>query len=423
MSKMQVIPATLQRKKRDRVAAYARVSVEKERMVMSLSSQVEYYTKMINANPDWEMAGIYIDEGQSGTKENRENFQRMMDDCRAGNINKIITKSVSRLSRNTLLLLKVCRELADLGIDVYFENQNIHSISEEGELMLSLMATMAQEEARSDSENMRWAVRKHFEQGIPWCGAMLGYRLKDGKYQVVQKEAEIVKRIFADYLKGDGIETITKSLNREGFLTRKGFHWHKFVVDRTLRNYTYTGNLILQTTYSENYMTKIPRKNKGELPMYFVEGAHEAIISEETYNKVQEQLRERAAKYKPTNKSFTAYPYTSLITCGICGKHYRRKTTSSGYVWICNTYNSQGKDACPSKRIPETTLDQICADIPLDRISKITACNGNILVFGYKDGTETVRHWKDRSRAESWTPQMKEDARQAQLRRWKEWRE
>ena len=417
MSTVQVIPQTIKRKTLIRTAAYARVSMEKETAVRSLSAQVDYYTKYIQSNPDYEMAGIYIDEAKSGTKDTRENFVRLLEDCESGKIDLIITKSVSRFSRNTVDLLSTCRRLKELGIDVYFESQNIHALSSEGEMMLTLLASMAQEEARSDSENMRWAVRKRFEEGIPWCGALLGYRLKNGRYEIVPMEAELVRRIYADYLKGDGIETITNALNQDKELTRRGYHWHKFSVDRILRNYTYTGNLILQTTYSENYITKIPKKNKGEMPMYFVEDAHEAIISEEDYNKVQDQLRERTEKYKPTNKSFKPYPYTGLITCGNCGKHYRRKTTATGHVWICTTYNTKGKAACASKQIPETTLDQISIDIPLDSISQITAFNGNILVFRYKDGTELVRHWKDRSRAESWTPEMKEQARRDAKRR------
>ena len=417
MSTVQVIPQTIKRKTQIRTAAYARVSMEKETAVRSLFAQVDYYTKYIQANPNYEMAGIYIDEAKSGTKDTRENFVRLIEDCERGKIDLIITKSVSRFSRNTVDLLSTCRRLKELGIDVYFESQNIHALSSEGEMMLTLLASMAQEEARSDSENMRWAVRKRFEEGIPWCGALLGYRLKNGRYEIVPAEADLVRRIYDDYLSGDGIETITKNLNQESKRTRRGFHWHKGTVDRILRNYTYTGNLILQTTYSENYITKYPRKNKGELPMYFVRDAHEPIISEDLYNKVQEQMRQRTEKYKPFNKSFTPYPYTGLIVCGNCGKHYRRKTTATGFVWICNTYNSRGKSACPSKQIPETALDQISVDIPLERISQITALEGNTLVFRYKDGTEVVRYWKDRSRAESWTPEMKEKARRDAQRR------
>ena len=417
MSKVQVIPQKIKQRKKIRSAAYARVSVEKEMSIHSLSSQVDYYTKYIMEDPDMELAGIYIDEAKSGTKDTRENFVRLIEDCESGKIDLIITKSVSRFSRNTVHLLTACRRLKELGIDVFFESQNIHTLSSEGEMMLTVLASMAQEEARSDSENMRWAVRKHFEEGKPWCGALLGYRLKNGRYEIVPAEAELVRRIYAEYLKGDGIETIAKALNQDKELTRRGYHWHKFSVDRILRNYTYTGNLILQSTYSDNYITKIPKKNKGELPMYFVEEAHEPIISEEDYNKVQDQLRERTEKFKPTNKSFKPYPYTGLITCANCGKHYRRKTTATGHVWICSTFNSQGKAFCASKQIPETTLDQICVDIPLERISQITACNGNKLVFHYKDGAELVRRWKDRSRAESWTPEMKEQARLDALRR------
>lgn len=412
----KVMPGFPPPPKAKRVAAYARVSIDKDTMQHSLFAQVSYYNDLIQNHAGWQFAGIYADYAASGTKEDREEFNRMLNDCKEGKIDMIITKSISRFARNTVTLLQTVRALKDRGVDVYFEEQNIHSSSSDGELMLTLLASFAQEEALSFSENMKWAVKKHFEEGKPWCGALLGYRMRDGKYEIIPHEAQIVKRIFSDYLNGKGIEAITKELNKDGILTRKGYRWHKYVVDRTLRCYTYTGNLILQTTYSENYLTKTPKKNTGELPKYHVKDAHEAIIDEEIFDKVQEERKRRADKYKPYNKQFKSYPYTGLITCANCGKHYRRKKTSTGFVWICTTFNSEGKTACASKQIPEKTLDEMCVDINLCNVEQILACDDNRLLITLKNGREVEKVWKDRSRAESWTDEMKQKARERRLR-------
>lgn len=398
-----------------RVAAYARVSIDKDAMRRSLAAQVSRYSDMIQSHAGWRYMGVYADYAKTGTKDNREEFNRLLADCHAGQIDMIITKSISRFARNTVTLLETIRDLKELGVDVFFEEQNIHTLSDDGELMLTLLASFAQEEARSMSENVKWRVRNSFIEGKPWCGAMLGYRMKNGKYEIVPDEAEVVRRIFTEYLNGSGIDKITNGLNKDGILTRKGYSWHRFVVGRTLKNYAYTGNLILQTTYSENYITKRPKKNNGELPMYHVADSHEPIISEQTYNAVQAEMKRRAEKYKPCRPQFTPYPYTGLIACGICGKHYRRKSTASGPVWICNTYNSQGKKACPSKRIPESTLNELCSNFDLENIVHITAYNDNRLVFLFDDGSEIEKIWENCSRSESWTEEMKQKARERRL--------
>ena len=239
MAKIEVIPQTVKRKQALRVAAYARVSEAKEESILSLTAQVDYYTKLINANPKWTMAGIYVDEAVTGTKETRPNFLRLMADCRAGKIDCVITKTVSRFARNTITLLSACRELKELGIDVYFEAQYIHSNSGEGELMLSLMASLAQEEARSDSENMKWAVKKSFEQGKPWNAIIYGYKLVEGTFTVVPDEAEIVRRIFGYYLDGLGSCKIAQILNAEHIPTLHNSAWRDNTIISMLTNRTY----------------------------------------------------------------------------------------------------------------------------------------------------------------------------------------
>lgn len=390
-----------------KVAAYARVSSGKDAMLHSLSAQVSYYSNLIKNHPGWIYCGVYADEALTGTKENRESFQRMMAACRNGEINLIITKSLSRLARNTVTLLETIRELKSLGVDVYFEEQNIHTMSSDGELMLTILASYAQEESRSASENQKWRIRKNFEEGKPWNGVMLGYRQQSGKYVVVPEEAEIVRRIYAEYLAGKGLEAIVNGLNADGVLTQKGFTWHKTPVSRILRNSNYTGNLLLQRFYSENHITKRKCINDGELPKYAATGTHEAIISPETFQAVQAEIERRAKQFTPKPPQQERYPFSGLIVCGKCGKHYRRKTTATGPVWICSTYNSKGKAACPSKQIPEAALERTTADVDFTALTEIQAYDGNALVLRFRDGSTETRRWRDRSRSESWTPEMR----------------
>lgn len=199
-----------------RVAAYARVSSDKDAMLHSLGTQVDYYSTYIRHHPGWVYVGVYADEAKTGTKDSRENFQRMLADCRADKIDHIITKSVSRFSRNTVTLLETVRELKELGISVYFEEQSIDTVTADGELMLSILASYAQEESLSASENQKWRVRRNFEQGIPWRFFMLGYRGENGRLVVVPEEADIVRGIFRDYLDGKGTAPLPSDSTRKG---------------------------------------------------------------------------------------------------------------------------------------------------------------------------------------------------------------
>ena len=399
--------------KKKRVAAYARVSSGKDAMLHSLSAQVSYYSDYIQSN-GWEYAGVYADEAITGTKDKRDGFQKLLTECRKGNVDMVITKSISRFARNTVTLLTTVRELKELGVDVYFEEQNIHTTSADGELMLTILASYAQEESLSVSENMKWRIKKNFEDGKPWSGFVLGYRCENGQYVVVPEEAEVVRRIYREYLEGLGATAIMKGLNDDGIRTRTGKPWRIGGVLKVLKNYNYTGNLLLQKTYSENHLTKRKLVNNGEQPQYHVAGAHDSIIDLATWEAVQDEIARRAEQYAPTKKA-SSYPFTGLIECGTCGKHYRRKTTASGVIWVCTTYNTYGKKGCASKAIPESILYDLTADIPLGDLTDIRAENGNTLVFCFKDGTQAVKRWKDRSRAESWTEEMKERARQLRM--------
>lgn len=356
------------------------------------------------------------DDGLTGTKESREGFQRLLAGCRAGEIDMVITKSISRFARNTVTLLKTVRELKSLGIDVYFEEQSIHSASSEGELMLTILASFAQEESLSASENQKWRIKRNFEQGRPWSGKLFGYRLVNGTFILLPDEAAIVRRVFEEYLSGKGTEAIANGLNADG-LTNRGGKWYPSVIAHMLRNIDYTGNLLLQKTYREDHLTKRKRKNDGVLPQYFVEEAHEAIVDSDTFEAVQKEAEMRLAKYKHENKGSEKYAFTGLIVCAICGRKYKRKKTHAGPVWICPTFNSAGKAVCPSKQIPDETLKELTAGIDLRTVERMTAESGNILRVRFRDGTEQILVWKDRSRSESWTDEMKRKAKTAAEKR------
>lgn len=411
ITKVSCQPRLAEKKK---VAAYARVSSGKDAMLHSLSAQVSYYSRLIQEHDGWEYVGVYSDEAITGTKEDRDDFQRLLIDCRAGKVDMIITKSISRFARNTVTLLETVRMLKALEVDVYFEEQNIQTMSGDGELMLSILASYAQEESRSASENQKWRIRKNFEEGMPWNGALLGYRLKNGRYEIVPEEAEIVRRIYAEYLSGSGYCTIAKRLNEDGIPTRFGRQWRQSVISKILSNYTYTGNLILQKTFRENHITKKTLINNGQLPKYFAEETHEAIIDMATFDAVRSEMARRAAKYDKSTTGKKTYPFTGLVECSKYGKNYRRKVTATQAVWIYATYNTVGKAHCAAKQIPESVLESLTGMVTDDvsDIQKIIADDNNTLHFIMKDGHTVTHQWKDRSRAESWTPEMREAARQ-----------
>jgi site-specific DNA recombinase len=231
--------------KKNRVAAYARVSSDKEAMLHSLSAQVSYYSDYIQQHSEWEYAGVYADEAMTGTRDSRPDFQRMLNDCRDGLIDMVITKSISRFARNTVTMLETLRELRQLEVDVYFEKENIHSISGDGEFMLTILASYAQAESLSVSENCKWRIRKRFQAGeIVNLRFMYGYNIKKGEITVDHKEAEIVRMIFADYISGIGCDRIASKLNQLGLRTVLNNSWYGKRVADIIKNEKYTGNAL-----------------------------------------------------------------------------------------------------------------------------------------------------------------------------------
>jgi hypothetical protein len=255
---------------------------------------------------------------------------------------------------------------------------------------------------------------------------MLGYRIKDGQYYIIEDEAEVVRRIYRDYLAGAGPNLIAIQLTEDGIPTRNGGIWQPQTIARILRNYTYTGNLLLQKTFRENHITKKTIKNTGQKPRYLAEDAHDAIIDPVMFDAVQAEIERRANSRKITPPAKPKFTYTGLIQCAKCGKNYRRKTTKTQVVWVCATFNTKGKRYCASKQVPETTLDALVGEITNDpaNIKKIIADDDNTLHFHLTDGSVITKTWADRSRALSWTPERREAARQkAYERRQTQWQE
>nr|WP_304956161.1 recombinase family protein [uncultured Acetatifactor sp.] len=387
--------------KAKRVAAYARVSCGKDAMLHSLSAQVSYYSGLIQKTPGWEYAGVYADEAVSGTKNSRGEFQKMLAECRAGNIDLIITKSISRFARNTVTTLKTIRELWLIGVDVYFEEQNIHTLGEDGEFVLTLLAAYAEEEARSVSENIKWKVNDNFRQGRIWSTVMYGYRIRDGRLEVVPEEAEMLRKAARLYLDGGTQEDLRKMFADAGAYGRHGKEMNGCQILDLLCNEKTAGNLLLQKTYVADPITKDKRKNGGELQKYFVEGSHEAILDAETYGKVVAE-RERRLESHICGKGH--YPFSSRITCGHCGKNFVRHPLSKDkYEWVCRVHSTRGTACCPMRGIAEEMLERLTAEamgLPVfdgglfqGQVAGISVPAEDQLVYHFYDGHTVTKTW------------------------------
>ena len=426
-TRMEYIPDLDAHVAKKRVCAYARVSSDRDEAFHSLSAQISYYQKKIAEHPDWEYVGVFSDRGITGTKENRPGFQTMLEACRKGEVDIVLAKSITRFARNTVILLETVRELRNLGIDIHFEEEHIETLSSKGEFMISILAARAQEESRSASENQLWHIRKSYEKGIPVTGNCLGYRMVKHQFLIDEDEEQIVLRIFSMYLSGMGTYAIAKQLNTEGIPNRNGQNWSHYGISHILSNEKYIGDLRLQKWYISDYVRKKKTINHGEKTSYYVKDCHDPIVSRETYDAVQIERARRKANCN-YHRTIKHYPFTSLIRCSICGKHYCRRTANSSTkyakpVWMCETSYHFGQEVCAATQyIPEYILEaKTCEalDIPKfdcsilqNRIHEIVALEKNVLVYVFKDGTEKRVEWQHRSRRESWTPEMKEAARQ-----------
>ena len=354
-----------------RVAAYCRVSTDSEEQLNSYEAQKSYYTQKIADSPDWEMAGIYADEGISGTSmKKRTEFKKMITACKRGRIDLIVTKSLSRFARNTVDCLETVRLLKANGIGVYFEKENINTLTESSEFLITLFSGFAQAESESLSKNVAWGWRKSAEAGNVYFQykRMLGYRKgTDGQPEIVPEEAKIIRRIYRRYLAGCSLGQIKQELEQDNIPTaQKVERWSSAVIHNILTNEKYMGDALLQKTYITDCISKKVKKNMGERPMYYVENNHPAIIPRETFDQVQKEMTRRSSKRKVLQKSGKTelgkysgkYALTELLVCGECGSPYKRVTWARNgkkrIVWRCVSQLEFGTKYCHNS----PTLDE-----------------------------------------------------------------
>jgi len=355
-----------------RVAAYCRVSTDSDEQSTSYDAQIEHYTEYISKNPDWVLAGIFADDGITGTNtKKRDEFNRMIDECHAGNIDMIITKSISRFARNTLDCLKYIRELKDKNIPVFFEKESINTMDSKGEVLLTIMASLAQQESQSLSQNVKMGIQYRYQQGKVQVNhnRFLGYtKDADGNLVIEPKQAEIVKRIYREYLEGKSMDKIAAGLEADGILTGAGKErWHPSTIKKILTNEKYIGDALLQKTYTTDFLTKKRIKNNGTMPQYYVEGDHEAIIPKDIFLLVQEELARRRRVHTTENGKRRCYSckhcFAQIVFCGECGEYYRRVHWNNrgcrSIVWRCCSRLENTGHACRSRTVNETILEQV----------------------------------------------------------------
>ena len=355
-----------------RVAAYARVPTGSEDQLVSHETQKSHYESTIKANPAWEFAGLYYDEGITGTKkEKRPELLRMIKDCEKRNIDLIMTKSISRFARNTLDCLKYIRQLKEKNIPVFFEKENINSMDSKGEVMLTIMASLAQQESQSLSQNVKLGLQYRYQQGEIQvnCNRFLGFTKDENKRLiVVPEEAEIIKRIYREYLEGASMLKIKRGLEADGILNGAGNEkWHTSNINQILRNEKYIGDALLQKTYTTDFLTKTRVKNHGVVPQYYVENSHEAIIPREIFMRVQEELIQRRIIHtSPNGKNRTfssTHCFSNMIVCGDCGEVFRRvhwnNRGKKSIVWRCVSRLENTGLFCEARTVLESTLEQV----------------------------------------------------------------
>ena len=344
------IPAANQETARKlRVAAYARVSTNSEDQKHSFAAQNAYYSKLITDNPDWELADIYADQGITGTSiDKRDDFLRMMEDCRKGRIDRILVKSSSRFARNTKESLEAVRELAALGVSVYFEEQNIDTAQVSGEVLIAMFAALAQRESETISRRRRWSYQVQMENGqFNTCQAPIGYQLNGKVLEIIPKEAKVVQRIFREYLSGRNSREIARILNEEAVLS---LNWKCNTIDYILQNERYAGNALLQKRYTTDTLPFRLKKNRGERTQYFVEGINEAIVPQEIFDKAQALRRERRVVQGQMHSEVSRY-----MRCS-CGSPIRAKQVRGRWYWVCCWHDE--RHTCPLMPIPEKEVEQ-----------------------------------------------------------------
>ena len=366
--------AAKQEVKKLRVAAYCRVSTDNEEQATSYETQIEHYTEFINKNPEWELVKVYADDGISATStKGREQFNAMIEDCKKGLIDMIFTKSISRFARNTVDCLNYIRMLKEMNIPVFFEKESINTMDSKGEVLLTIMASLAQQESESLSQNVKIGVQYRFQQGKVMVNArrFLGYDKDDKGHLIINPEqAEIVKRIFREYLEGASCKKIAQGLQRDGIPNARGStKWHDNSIRLILGNEKYMGDALLQKTYTTDFLTKKRVKNTGIVPQYYVENNHEAIIPKDIFMQVQAELaRRRNVRTGKSGKKrcFSGNNcFSQIVCCGHCGELYRRihwnNHGKKSIVWRCisRLEPSFAKENCTNRTVHEETLKEI----------------------------------------------------------------
>lgn len=335
------------------VCAYTRVSTDSDEQETSFELQCDYYTKLINGRPDWDFGGVYADQGISGTRaQHRPSFMKMIQDARDGKINRILVKSLSRFARNTVDALMYIRELKELGVAIYFEMHNIDTMTPGGEIMITVLAACAEQESRTMSNNIKWAFQKRFAQGrvVLNCSHMLGYGKVNGEYEIVPEEGMLISRIYRSYLSGMTDLQIAQQLTAENVLTPSGKpKWAASSIQRILTNEKYTGNAILGKTFKPDVLSGKRLKNEGQVPSYYVENSHPAIVSQEVFNMAQAERKRRGQLQTTQNtgigKYTSKYVLSGLLfcTCGSKFRRYRRSLADGTKVitWVCITHQNE----------------------------------------------------------------------------------
>ena len=378
MANVTVIPAkpkqdfmALDVSNKPKVCAYCRVSTDTDDQLSSYEAQVSHYSAHIQNNPAWTFAGVFADEGITGTNtKKRIEFNRMIEESMAGKIDMIITKSISRFARNTLDTLQYVRQLKEKGIAVFFEKENVNTLDSKGELLISLLASLAQEESNTISQNTKLGISYRFQEGkiIVNHNKFLGYTKDDkGNLVIVPEQAEIVRRIYKEFLEGQSPYKIAAGLEKDGKITGSGgSKWYDSTVIGILKNEKYQGDALLQKTYTVDFLSKKRVENNGHAAQYYVEDSHPAIISREDFAAVQLEFKRRSSMrgYSKTGRSTSTgeYPFSGKLFCQNCGSKFRRSAWGTGknkkHVWICINHQQNGDLACDQKAVKEKDLEK-----------------------------------------------------------------
>lgn len=399
-----------------RVAAYCRVSTDSDEQASSYEVQVEHYTQFIQKNPEWELAGVFADDGISGCNtKKRSEFNRMVEECMAGGIDMIITKSISRFARNTLDCLKYIRELKEKNIPVFFEKENINTMDSKGEVLLTIMASLAQQESQSLSQNIKLGLQYRYQNGEVQVNhnRFLGYTKDEEGHLIIDPAgAEVVKRIYREYLEGGSLLQIARGLEADGILTAAGkSKWRPETLRKILQNEKYIGDALLQKTYTVDFLNKKRVQNNGIVPQYYVENSHEPIIPRDLYMQVQEEMARRAnlhsgAKRKKRVYS-SKYALSSIVYCPKCGEIYRRIAWNNrgkhSVVWRCCTRVEHGPDQCDAPTIQESDLQAAVV-----KAINLTLGNRSAMMTVLQKNIETVILQEDENSAEGITAKLKE---------------